>query len=152
MDDRMFRSAMGKFATGVTVIASESNGETHGMTANAFMSVSLDPKLVLISVGSNAKMNKVIQESQKFTVNVLSGTQKEMSMIFAGQIKQEQEVDFGLFEGMPIIEDSLVSLACNVYDTHEAGDHTLYIGEVINLNLKDGEPLAFFEGKYKQVM
>ncbi|SEA34105.1 NADH-FMN oxidoreductase RutF, flavin reductase (DIM6/NTAB) family [Thalassobacillus cyri] len=152
MDDRMFRTAMGKFATGVTVIVSEVDGEVHGMTANAFMSVSLDPKLVLISVGSNAKMNKIIQESQKFSVNILSGSQKEMSMIFAGQIKEERKVNFDTFEGLPVIENSLVSLACNVYDTHEAGDHTLYIGEVINLNVQDGEPLAFYEGKYKQVM
>ncbi|MBH0229378.1 flavin reductase family protein [Halobacillus yeomjeoni] len=152
MDDRMFRTAMGKFATGVTVIASELDGEVHGMTANAFMSVSLDPKLVLISVGTDAKMNKIIQESQKFTVNILSGSQKEMSMIFSGQIKEERKVDFDIFEGLPVIENSLVSMACNVYETFEAGDHTLYVGEVMNLSLKDGEPLTFFEGKYKQMI
>ncbi|GGF14060.1 flavin oxidoreductase [Halobacillus andaensis] len=147
MDDRMFRTAMGKFATGVTVIASEANGDVHGMTANAFMSVSLDPKLILISVGKNAKMNQTIQEAQKFTVNILSDSQQEMSMIFAGQLK-DREVAFDTFEGMPVIENSLVSLACNVYDSHEAGDHMLYIGEVINLSVQDGEPLTFFEGKY----
>ncbi|MCA0983216.1 flavin reductase family protein [Halobacillus yeomjeoni] len=152
MDDRMFRTAMGKFATGVTVIASELDGEVHGMTANAFMSVSLDPKLVLISVGTDAKMNKIIQESQKFTVNILSGSQKEMSMIFSGQIKEERKVDFDIFEGLPVIENSLVSMACSVYETFEAGDHTLYVGEVMNLSLKDGEPLTFFEGKYKQMI
>ncbi|MGP4063205.1 flavin reductase family protein [Halobacillus litoralis] len=147
MDDRMFRTAMGKFATGVTVIASEANGEVHGMTANAFMSVSLDPKLILISVGKNAKMNQTIQQAQKFTVNILSENQQEMSMIFAGQM-EGREVGFDRFEEMPIIENSLVSLACNVYDAHEAGDHMLYVGEVVNLCIQDGDPLTFFEGKY----
>ncbi|SDJ08677.1 flavin reductase family protein [Alteribacillus bidgolensis] len=151
MDDRMFRTAMGKFATGVTVITTEVDGEVHGMTANAFMSVSLDPKLVLISVGDKARMHDLIKRADKFAVNILSEEQKEMSMIFAGQIKEERNVAFEDFEGTPIIKDSLVNLACNVYDTHEAGDHTLFVGEVLNLNVQDGEPLAFFEGKYKQI-
>ncbi|ARI78683.1 flavin reductase family protein [Halobacillus mangrovi] len=151
MDDRMFRTAMGKFATGVTVIASEVDGQVHGMTANAFMSVSLDPKLILISIDKRAKMNEVIQKASKFTVNILSGDQKEMSMIFAGQIKENKHVEFETFEDLPVIENSLVSLACNVYQAHEAGDHTLYVGEVINLNVQDGEPLAFYEGKYMQM-
>ncbi|WP_079525927.1 flavin reductase family protein [Halobacillus hunanensis] len=151
MDDRMFRAAMGKFATGVTVIASEMDGDVHGMTANAFMSVSLDPKLILISVDGKAKMNEVIKNSEKFTVNILSGDQKEMSMIFAGQIKDGKKVEFDTFEGLPVIGDSLVSLACNLYQAHDAGDHTLFIGEVKNLNVQDGEPLAFYEGNYKQM-
>ncbi|UOQ45897.1 flavin reductase family protein [Halobacillus salinarum] len=151
MDDRMFRTAMGKFATGVTVIASEVEGQVHGMTANAFMSVSLDPKLVLISIDKKAKMNEVIHKANKFTVNILSGEQQEMSMIFAGQIKENKHVEFETFEGLPVIENSLVSLACSVYQSHEAGDHTLYVGEVLNLNVKDGEPLAFYEGKYMQM-
>ncbi|MCA1011424.1 flavin reductase family protein [Halobacillus halophilus] len=151
MDNRMFRTAMGKFATGVTVIVSEVEGQVHGMTANAFMSVSLDPKLVLISIDKKAKMNEVIQKSNQFTVNILSGDQKEMSMIFAGQIKEDKQVEFETVEGLPVIKDSLVSLVCNVYQAHEAGDHTLYVGEVINLNIKDGDPLAFYEGKYMQM-
>ncbi|KHE67449.1 flavin reductase family protein [Halobacillus sp. BBL2006] len=151
MDDRMFRTAMGKFATGVTVIASEVEGQVHGMTANAFMSVSLDPKLILISIDKKARMNEVVKQSNQFTVNILSGDQKEMSMIFAGQIKENKNIEFDTFEGLPVIENSLVSLACNVYQAHEAGDHTLYIGEVINLNVQDGEPLAFYEGKYMQM-
>ncbi len=147
----MFRIAMGKFATGVTVITTEVDGEVHGMTANAFMSVSLDPKLVLISVGDKARMHDLIKRADKFAVNILSEEQKEMSMIFAGQIKEERNVAFEDFEGTPIIKDSIVNLACNVYDAHEAGDHTLFVGEVLNLNVQDGEPLAFFEGKYKEI-
>ena len=87
MDDRLFRTAMGKFATGVTVITTNVNGTIHGMTANAFMSVSLDPKLVVISIGEKASMLELIKKSGTFTVNILSAQQQEMSMLFAGQIK-----------------------------------------------------------------
>ena len=85
MDDRVFRNAMGKFATGVTVITTKSEGEVHGMTANAFMSVSLTPKLVLISSDEKAKMLSKIQQTGKFVVNLRSDNQKEISMQFAGQ-------------------------------------------------------------------
>src|SRR3954465_9620503 len=95
MDDRQFRTAMGKFATGVTVIVTEVKGEgVHGMTANAFMSVSLDPKLVVISIGEKAKILNKIKESTLFTVNILAAHQQEVSMIFAGQLK-DREVEFG---------------------------------------------------------
>ncbi|RSL33119.1 flavin reductase [Salibacterium salarium] len=151
MDDRLFKTAMGKFATGVTVITTEVDGEVHGMTANAFMSVSIDPKLVLISIADKARMLDLIKQSGTFAVNILTEEQQEMSMIFAGQIKENRDIEFERFEGMPIIEDSLVSLACNVYDTHVAGDHTLFVGEVQNLQLQDSDPLAIYQGKYKQI-
>jgi flavin reductase (DIM6/NTAB) family NADH-FMN oxidoreductase RutF len=151
MDDRMFRNAMGKFATGVTVITTAVNNEAHGMTANAFMSVSLSPKLVLISIGEKAKMNELIKDSGKFAVSILSEDQKEMSMIFAGQIKEKRDVEFKWVNELPVIQDSLVNLTCTVHDSYIAGDHTLYIGEVTDMILNDGNPLSFFEGQYKNI-
>ncbi len=94
MDDRLFRNAMGKFATGVTVITTNVNGTIHGMTANAFMSVSLNPKLVVISIGEKASMLEHIKQSGTFTVNILSAQQQELSMLFAGQLKEKREVQF----------------------------------------------------------
>jgi flavin reductase (DIM6/NTAB) family NADH-FMN oxidoreductase RutF len=93
MDDRMFRNAMGKFATGVTVITTEVEDQVHGMTANAFMSVSLNPKLVLISIGEKAKMRDRIRQSKTYAVSFLAENQKEVSMQFAGQIKEERELN-----------------------------------------------------------
>jgi flavin reductase (DIM6/NTAB) family NADH-FMN oxidoreductase RutF len=151
MDDRLFRNAMGKFATGVTVITTSVNNEAHGMTANAFMSVSLSPKLVVISIGEKAKMNEYINESGKFAVSILSEEQKEMSMIFAGQIKEKRDVDFKWMNELPVIEGALVNLTCNVHNSHVEGDHTLYIGEVTDVSLNDGNPLSFFEGQYKNI-
>jgi len=151
MDDRQFRNAMGKFATGVTIITTSVNNEAHGMTANAFMSVSLSPKLVLISIGEKAKMNEYIKESGKFAVSILSEDQQEMSMIFAGQIKENRDVDFKWMNELPVIDQALVNLTCNVRDSYIAGDHTLYVGEVTDLSLENGNPLSFFEGQYKNI-
>lgn len=152
MDDHQFRTAMSKFATGVTVIAAEYDGEIHGMTANAFMSVSLDPKLILISIGHHAKMRKMIESSGTFSVNVLSREQKDTSMLFAGQKQATQPYSFNTFANLPIVQESLVSLACTVHNTHREGDHTLFVGNVYNLLINDhAEPLTFYNGHYKNL-
>ena len=152
MDDRAFRNAMGKFATGVTVITTEQNGEAHGMTANAFMSVSLNPKLVLISIDQRAKMLDKINESGKFAVNILAEDQKEVSMQFAGQLKEKNEVEFDYMSDIPVVKDALVNIVCKVYSKQVAGDHTLFLGEVIDIVLREGAPLGFHEGKYSRIV
>ncbi|GAA0590266.1 flavin reductase family protein [Virgibacillus siamensis] len=151
MDDRTFRSAMGKFATGVTVITTEVNDEPYGMTANAFMSVSVNPKLVLISVDEMAHMNNYVRDAGKFAVSILNEDQQDMSAYFAGQVEEYRSVAFDRFNGMPTIPGSLVNLTCNVHDSVIAGDHTLYIGEVTDISISEGGPLTFFSGKYKQI-
>ncbi|OLO26688.1 flavin reductase [Alkalihalophilus pseudofirmus] len=152
MDDRKFRSAMGKFATGVTVITTEANGEVHGMTANAFMSVSLDPKLVVISIGEKAQMLDRIKNSKTFAVNILSTEQQELSMIFAGQIKEKREVNFGQLGGVPVINGAIAQVACDVVNEHVEGDHTLFIGRVIDIQLDEKEPLVFHNGQYRTLV
>ena len=151
MDDRLFRTAMGKFATGVTVIMTETDGEPHGMTANAFMSVSLDPKLVVISIKENARILPKIQQSGKFSVNILSAEQQEVSMIFAGQIK-DREVEFGRLENQPVIPGALAQVTCDVSAEHVEGDHTLFIGKVTGVELTEGEPLLFYNGRYRELL
>ncbi len=152
MDDRQFRSAMGKFATGVTVIATEVEGEVHGMTANAFMSVSLDPKLVVISIGEKAKILHKIKESKIFTVNILAADQQELSMIFAGQLKEHREVTFDRLDGKPVLHGAVAQVACEVSAEHVEGDHTLFIGKVTDIHLEDAEPLIFYNGKYRALV
>ena len=151
MDDRLFRTAMGKFATGVTVIITETDGEPHGMTANAFMSVSLDPKLVVISIKENARILSKIQQSGTFSVNILAAEQQEVSMIFAGQIK-DQAVEFGRLENQPVIPGALAQVTCDVSATHVEGDHTLFIGKVTGIELNEGEPLLFYNGRYRELL
>jgi flavin reductase (DIM6/NTAB) family NADH-FMN oxidoreductase RutF len=152
MDKKTFRSAMGKFATGVTVITTLSDNKAHGMTANAFMSVSLNPKLVLISIDEKAKMLDKINESETFAVNILANYQKEFSMYFAGQTKEERNLEFDWISEIPVIKDALANIVCKVHSKQIAGDHTLFIGEVTDIAIRDGAPLTFFEGKYGQIV
>jgi len=148
MDDRTFRNAMGKFATGVTVITSKVGDEVHGMTANAFMSVSLHPKLITVSIDNRANMLDKIKESNQFAVNILTEDQKDMSMHFAGQTKDKKQIDFGFLHEIPILKESLVSVVCDVDTFYEVGDHTLFIGKVIDIAQTEGQPLTFYCGKY----
>ncbi|KRG11015.1 flavin reductase family protein [Staphylococcus sp. NAM3COL9] len=151
MDDRQFRNAMGKFATGVNVIVAEVEGEVYGMTANAFMSVSLDPKLIVISIGNNAKMLERIRKSGTFSVNVLSCEQQEESMRFAGQKEFEEKFEFDRLADAPVIRNALCQLSCDVHNEHTEGDHVLFIGKVNDLVLEDGDPLIFNCGKYRRL-
>ncbi|MDM5333297.1 flavin reductase family protein [Ureibacillus composti] len=152
MEDRLFRDAMGKFATGVTVVTTKLEDGSHGMTANAFMSVSLDPKLVVVSIGHKARFLSKVRESKKFAVNILSAEQKEMSMVFAGQLKDEVEINFEELAGLPVLPGSLAQVSCEVVSEYVEGDHTLFIGKVLDIKLNDGEPLIFFAGKYRDLV
>lgn len=148
MDDRLFRDAMGKFATGVTVLTTENEGEPHGMTANGFMSVSLDPKLVVISIGHKAKFLEKVSASKKFGVNILAADQEHYSRHFAGK-PGDDPVQFDSLEGVPVLGGVVAQIACKVVASHVEGDHTLFIGEVLNLKLEEKDPLLFFGGKYR---
>lgn len=148
MDDRTFRTAMGKFVTGVTVITTETKDDIHGMTANAFMSVSLSPKLITVSIDNRANMLEKIKESKKFAVNILSDRQKDLSMHFAGQVEIDREIEFGYLSGVPILEGAIVSVACELDNSFVVGDHTLFIGKVIEIKMSEGNPLIFYSGQY----
>lgn len=149
MDDRLFRDAMGKFATGVTVLLTENEGETHGMTANGFVSISLDPKLVLISVGHKAKFLEKVSQSRKYTVNILAEDQEHYSRHFAG--RPGDAVEFEALAEQPVLKGAIAQIACEVVSEHVEGDHTLFIGKVIDLRLEEKNPLLFFSGKYHQL-
>ncbi|MFJ7831046.1 flavin reductase family protein [Peribacillus sp. NPDC097284] len=148
MDDRLFRDTMGKFSTGVTVITTKHDGKVHGMTANAFMSVSLNPKLVVISIGENARCLNKIRESGQFGVNILAEDQQEYSMIFAGQKKGEMDIEFDTLAGVPVLPGALAQISCEVVSSYVEGDHTLFIGKVQDILLEEKEPLLFYSGKY----
>jgi flavin reductase (DIM6/NTAB) family NADH-FMN oxidoreductase RutF len=151
MDDRFFRNAMGKFATGITVVSTEVEGEAHGMTANAFVSVSLNPKLILVSIDKRARMLPFIQQTKKFAVSFLSEDQQTESMRFAGQIKEETPYNFETFGNLPVIQGALANITCNLYNEVEAGDHVLFIGEVTDLKVNEGDPLLYFGGQYRKL-
>lgn len=148
MDERVYRNTMGKFATGVTVITTQIEQDVHGMTANAFMSVSMDPKLITISVDNKANMLDKIHLSGKYAVSVLGEEQQDIAMHFAGQKIKEGGVTFDQIAGVPVIRESLATVVCDVHASHVVGDHTLFIGKVTEIDLRDGSPLTFYQGKY----
>lgn len=151
IEDQLFRTVMGSFATGVTVITTQVDDEIHGMTANAFMSVSLQPKLVAISIGEKAKMLGYINSSKKFAINILAANQKDLSKQFAGQLNSDEVIAFETYQGHPIIKNSLAVISCELFNQLDAGDHTIFIGRVTGLKHEPHEPLLFFGGKYQEI-
>ena len=151
MDKRIFRDTMGKFATGITIVSIDYHGEILGMTVNAFMSVSLEPRLIAISIDEKASMYNKLQETQKFGLSILAEDQKEISMIYAKQMKKDREISYSMLDDIPVISDSIATLSCHVKDTAKAGDHVIFIAEVTDLTVKEKEPILFFGGEYRTI-
>ena len=151
-DPKLFRDVMGHFTTGVTVVTYMHDGESLGMTANAFMSVSLDPPLALISVRRKARFAAVVNEGDRFGVNFLLESQQSLSNHFGGRPSTELASPFEEHRGTPLVRGSLAQLVLRTVDVHEAGDHLLYIGQVEHMALgEERKPLVFYSGAYKQV-
>ena len=151
----LFRRVMGSFPTGITVVTVEREpGQVHGMTANSFTSVSLDPLLILVCIDHNARLLSYLEEQRRFGVNILKDTQQHLSAHFAKpQLDFAEEERLGIrFQwtstGIPLLEDALAHLACNVIEQHVSGDHTIFVAEVESLDLEEGEPLLYHRGKY----
>jgi flavin reductase (DIM6/NTAB) family NADH-FMN oxidoreductase RutF len=148
------RRIMGHFPTGVTVITTISmDGQPFGLTANAFMSVSLDPPLLLISVDKKAESYPHFNDSQVFTVNILSDDQESLSRRFAvsGGNKFEGVAYHRGANNVPILEGTLAYIECRVYASHDGGDHTLYLGSIEQAETREGKPLLFYRGGYRAI-
>jgi flavin reductase (DIM6/NTAB) family NADH-FMN oxidoreductase RutF len=152
-----FRKAMGSFATGVTIITVDLDGEVHGMTANAFASVSLDPLLVLVCVDHSTRTHAHLHAKKRFGINVLCEDQRAISEYYARpeRTHEHAEAEAGArFErtqhGTPMLHGALAYLECRLHSAQEAGDHTIFIAEVEDVVVHDGEPLLFFKGKYRK--
>jgi flavin reductase (DIM6/NTAB) family NADH-FMN oxidoreductase RutF len=153
-----FRKAMGCFATGVTIVTLDLDGEVHGMTANAFASVSLDPPLLLVCVDHSARTHAHLHAKKRFGINILAEQQKVISEYYARPIhvhERAEEEAGARFErtahGTPILHGALAYLECRLQSTQEAGDHTIFIAEVEDMVVRDGEPLLFFRGRYRKI-
>lgn len=155
---REFRDALGRFATGVTVVTmhvraadgTEEGGSyrTYGITVNAFMSVSLDPPLVAISIDKKARAHATLQGAERFGVSVLAAGQQVLSDLFAGRPVEEPLQPFEQLAGFPVLRGALAQLVCSAYQEHEVGDHTIFVGKVEALRHAEGTPLLFFKGQY----
>lgn len=144
---REFRQVMGRFATGVTVVTTVERDTVHGMTANGFLSVSLRPPLVLVSLG-RCRMNEMLPRTGRYGVSVLSHDQQHFAAHFAAQKPSPVDPTFSWENGLPLLEGAVAHLVCRVVDVHRAGDHVLWIGEVEYLDHRDNEPLLFYTGRF----
>jgi flavin reductase (DIM6/NTAB) family NADH-FMN oxidoreductase RutF len=144
---RELRQVMGRFATGVTVVTTFDGDTIHGMTANAFLSVSLHPPLVLVSLG-RCRMGEMLPRTRRYGVSILAHDQVQFADHFAARGHAASEPEFLWRQGLPLLDGALAHLVCRVVDIHPAGDHVLWIGEVEHLHHRDGEPLLFYTGRF----
>ena len=155
-DSQTFRQAWGKFATGVSVVTTvQEDGSVHGMTANGISSVSLDPPLVLVCVGHTAASYPLIREAKRFAINIMNEDQRPLAEYYARPSDQktgELDVSFTHTErGVATVDGSLAHMDCRVVSEHEAGDHTIFIAEVEEIEIGDGKPLLYYEGRFSSL-
>ncbi|MGH8881188.1 MAG: flavin reductase family protein [Stackebrandtia sp.] len=149
---------MAQFATGITVLTVPGEG-CHGMTANAFSSVSLDPPLVLCCVDRTARLHKAITEAGCYAVSMLGADQEGLARYFADRRRPDGSAQFdavdwvpGAHTGAPLLSGSLAWLECELVDACAGGDHSIFIGRVLNSrSTASRQPLVFFGGAFHQV-
>ncbi|MFD5736516.1 flavin reductase family protein [Streptomyces sioyaensis] len=165
VSDDEFRAALSRLAAGVVLITAHDpddgpQGEDVGMTATAFLSVSLDPPLVMVSVRNDSRMDDLLELQPRWAVSVLSGHQRQIAGRFAmkGRISDRllfADIPFvrGEVSGAPLIDGALATLECRTEQRVVAGDHTLVIARVLasSVSSKDDGPLTYFRGKYRQL-
>jgi flavin reductase (DIM6/NTAB) family NADH-FMN oxidoreductase RutF len=148
-----FRNALGRFASGVTVVTAIYDGRPWGMTVSAFSSVSLEPPLILVCIDKKATGHGCLSIGSSFAVNILSEEQELISRRFASRdVDRFDGTGFtaGL-TGAPRLDGVIAIIECRVVQTYEGGDHTIVVGEVLATSIADGKPLAYFRGRYAQL-
>jgi flavin reductase (DIM6/NTAB) family NADH-FMN oxidoreductase RutF len=147
-----FRSVMGRFATGVTVVTVSTPEGPVGMTANAVCSLSLDPVLLLVCFDNAARTLPIVRETGRFGVNVLAAHQGELARLFASKRPEREKfagVAHTVNDGIPVIEGVLAWVGCRLERLVPGGDHTIGIGAVEAAEAGRGEPLLYFRGSYR---
>ena len=149
----LFREAWRKFPTGVTIVATvQEDGAPYFTTANAVSSVSLNPLLVLLSVTKDGATCANITRERRFGINVLREGRASVATFFATASREERQAFPGGHaltpSGVAILDEALSGMDCRVVQEVEAGDHVVFIGEVEHIEVRPGEPLVFYDGRY----
>jgi flavin reductase ActVB len=149
-----FRSILGRFPSGVTVVTTTAaDGSDEGMTVSAFCSVSLEPPLVLICIEKTASVHEAITRAPSFVVNILSAKQEQIARRFSiVDIDRFEGIGFSRSRnGIAVLDDVLGIIECNRFALHDAGDHTIIVGEVEAGRAENGAPLQYYRGGYAQL-
>ncbi len=153
IDSKKQRQILGHFATGVTVVTTDGEAGTHGMTANAFASLSLNPPLIMVAVDRRAALLDLLKKNRCFAVNILRADQEDLSRRFA----LPGPKDFSGLNvttsttGSPILVDAIAFLDCRIYDVLPGGDHEIFVGEILAGDYQGGDPLLYFAGGYRRL-
>jgi flavin reductase (DIM6/NTAB) family NADH-FMN oxidoreductase RutF len=154
IDSATFRSVLGRFASGVTIVTTRDHaGTDHGMTASAFASVSLDPPLVLVCIAHDAALHPVIVEGNELAFSILNASQEAIARRFAEKFDDRFD-GIGFTRGVtgaPIIDGALASIEVRVVHRYPGGDHTILVAEVIAATASGGDPLVYYRGGYAQL-
>jgi len=153
-DDKLFRSVLGHFATGVTIITAMDGEEPVGMAANSFTSLSLDPPLILFCVAHTSSTWPRIEQAGTFAVNILGEDHEDLSQLFAkkGADRFSQTPWRIGVSGAPVLEEAIAYLDCNFEAEYPGGDHKIIVGRVLDLDMREGSrPLLFFKGGYERL-
>ncbi len=153
MNQLQFREALRNFASGVTVVTTADQDRPAGMTVSAFSAVSLDPPLIQICVDRQAFTHEVIARAGQFAVNILAEDQAHLSRLFASHEQHKfASVSYRRSDtGLPLLDGVLTALECRVVEAVAAGDHTIYIGEVLATHIGAGAPLLYYQSAYHQL-
>jgi len=165
VDPQTYRDVLGRFVTGVTVVttleskADAGEPQPWGTTVNSFTAVSLEPPLVLVSIGRERSIHPIIARTGRFAVNILGENSQAISDCFAGApstLPREAfcSAAYALGEcGLPVLDEAIAFVGCEVERVIEAGDHTLYVSRVVEAGTRDdpGWPLLFFRRRYLRI-
>lgn len=152
-----FRQAWSNFGTGVTVITTAETNErdaevkVHGMTANGVVSVSLDPPLALACIGHNRNSFPLIKANRRFGISILSSAQQYIAQHYTKPPEErgsDEHISFARLGDSTVLAEALTAMDCRVVSEHEAGDHTLFVAEIEHVNIREGEPLLWFQGSF----
>jgi 3-hydroxy-9,10-secoandrosta-1,3,5(10)-triene-9,17-dione monooxygenase reductase component len=151
-DPELFREVFAHFATGVAVITTAGTAGSGGMTANALCSLSLDPPLALVCFENNTRTLPMVIEAGGFGVNVLSSEQKQLARVYASKVPEAEKlggVPHRFERGVPVIDGSIAWAVCELRELIPGGDHTIALGEVVEMGIGEGEPLLWYQGRYR---
>ncbi len=153
IDEQQFRRVMSRFASGVTVVTTAANGTLAGLTVSSFTSLSLEPRLVLVCIGNQADSHSVLLQAGWYAVNILSAEQAAVSRLFASN--SDDKFIAGSYtrsqRGLPLLNGVLATLECQIVQHYAGGDHTIFIGEVVETQVFEGQPLLYYRAGYARL-
>ncbi|HEU4327217.1 MAG TPA: flavin reductase family protein [Roseiflexaceae bacterium] len=153
LDEARFRQTMGHFASGVTVVTTQHEGRMYGVTISSFASLSLQPPLILICLDKGSTSHEAIAASGAFVVNILDKRQEHLSRRFSS--RDEDKFTGVAWQpgqlGIPVLDGALGVIECRLHNTLPGGDHTIYVGEVLHVDVADGSPLLYYRRGYHEL-